>query len=115
MEEEQKIEVDVTKQQTGKITFFSNVNYPTPTKLALITKALRYFSVGVITSIAGTDLFTAYQAKAITFGLGLFILLLGGIDIAIGVKPEEEFQFLLLHTATLHQLHIYIYLYHSKK
>lgn len=84
------VQVETTKVSTGTIRFGSKgFGNPTPTLLARITKALRYFCVGLITMISGTDIFSGVQAKLICFCLGAFILLLGGIDMAVGVEPEK--------------------------
>lgn len=39
--------------------------------------------------ISATDIFDGGQAKLINFSLGVLVLLLGGIDIAIGVEPDK--------------------------
>lgn len=87
-----EVQVDTTAVTKGKVTFFGNVKNPTPTILARVTKALRYFAVSLITMVSATDLFTGGQAKIISFCLGVFILLLGGVDIVIGVEPEKKEQ-----------------------
>lgn len=84
----ESVEVDTTKQSKGKIVF--SANFPTPTLLARITKALRYFAVSLITMVSATDLFDGGQAKIISFCLGVFILLTGAVDIMIGVKPDDK-------------------------
>ena len=86
----EKVEVDTTKLTTGKVTFFGPIKNPTPTLLARITKALRYFAVSLITMISATDLLTGGQAKVTNFCLGVFILALGCVDIVIGVEPEKK-------------------------
>lgn len=88
--EPEEIQVDTTTVTKGKVTVFGKMSNPTPTLLAKITKALRYFSVSLITMVAATDLFSGGQAKIISFCLGAFILLLGGIDIVIGVEPDKK-------------------------
>lgn len=89
-EQPEKIEVDTTKTTSGKVTFFGKISNPTPTLLARITKALRYFAVSLITMISGTDLLSGGQAKITNFCLGVFILALGCVDIVIGVEPENK-------------------------
>ncbi len=84
-----EVQVETTTIQKGKVTIGFNRN-PTPTILARATKALRYFSVSLITMVSATDLFSGGQAKIISFSLGVFILLLGGVDIVIGVEPENK-------------------------
>jgi len=83
-------EVDTTTLSTGKVTFFGNVSNPTPTILARATRALRYFAVSLITMVSATDLFSGGQSKIISFSLGVFILLLGAVDIVVGVAPDEN-------------------------
>lgn len=85
-----EVQVDTTTIQKGKVTFFGKPSNPTPTILARATKALRYFSVSLITMVSATDLFSGGQAKIISFCLGVFILALGGVDIVIGVEPEKK-------------------------
>ena len=85
-----EVQIDTTAISKGKITVFGNVSNPTPTILARATKALRYFSVSLITMVSATDLFSGGQAKIISFCLGVFILLLGGVDIVIGVEPTDK-------------------------
>lgn len=89
-EQKEEVQVDTTKLATGKITVFGKMSNPTPTILARATKALRYFSVSLITMVSATDLFTGGQAKIISFCLGVFILMLGGVDIVIGVEPDKK-------------------------
>ncbi len=84
------IQVDTTKSQKGTVKFFGNPKLKTPTILARVTKALRYFSVGIITMVSATDLFSGGEAKIINFGLGVFILLLGSVDMFVGVEPEVK-------------------------
>lgn len=90
IKEEEKIEIETTEMAKGKIQVFGKISNPTPARLANWTKGLRYTATGLITMISGTDLFSGGQAKIICFGLGAFILLLGGIDMSVGVKPEEN-------------------------
>lgn len=89
-EQVEKVEVDTTKLTAGKVTFFGPIKNPTPTLLARITKALRYFAVSLITMISATDLLSGGQAKVTNFCLGVFILALGCVDIVIGVEPESK-------------------------
>ena len=85
-----EVQVDTTSITKGKVTFFGPVKNPTPTLLARVTKALRYFAVSLITMISATDLLTGGQAKVTNFCLGVFILALGGVDIIIGVEPDKQ-------------------------
>lgn len=85
------IQVDTTKQTEGTIRIGAKgIANPTPTLLARVTKALRYFAVSLITMVSATDLFDGGQAKVISFCLGVFILALGGVDIVIGVEPDKK-------------------------
>lgn len=86
--EEQKIEI--TKTDTTIGTVQPSLKYPAPAKMKRIIKALNYFSVSLITMVSATDLFTARQSKIIVFVLGVFILLLGAIELGTGVKPFED-------------------------
>lgn len=87
----EEIQVDTTKQVTGKIRAFTKIAIfsPTPSGLARATKAVRYFSVGLITMVSGSDIFSGGQAKIINFSLGVFILGLGAVDLLIGVEPDK--------------------------
>jgi hypothetical protein len=67
-------------------------NNPPPAKLKRILAALKYFCVSLITMVSATDLFSGGQAKIINFSLGVFILFMGAIELATGVKPVEENQ-----------------------
>lgn len=89
--QEEKVQVDTTKQVSGKIRAFNLTALlsPTPTILARVTKSVRYFAVGLITMVSGSDLFSGKQAKIINFCLGIFILALGALDLAIGVEPDK--------------------------
>lgn len=90
--ENEKIEVETSKTIKGNVTLFSKGFWKkdTPTTLAILTKAARYFTVGIIGLIAASDLFTAHQSKVITLILSAFILFLGSIDLAVGVEPEDK-------------------------
>lgn len=85
-----EIVVDTTTVSKGKVTVFGNINNPTPTILARVTKAMRYFATAMITMVGATDLFSGGQAKIICFILGVTILALGTVDIVIGVEPEKK-------------------------
>ncbi len=85
-----KVQVDTTKITKGTIKYFGNPNLQTPTILARCTKALRYFCVGLMTMVSGTDFFSGGESKKINFCLGAFILFLGGVDIMVGVEPEDK-------------------------
>lgn len=88
-EDVQDVQADVTKHIVGKIRYFGKgIGNPTPTLLARVTKALRYFCTGLITMVSGSDLFTGGQAKLISFVLGLVILGLGGVDMFVGVEQQ---------------------------
>ena len=87
----EKVEVETTKDTVGTIRVgVKGMQNPTPTLLARVTKALRYFAVSLITMISATDLLTGGQAKVTNFCLGVFILALGGVDIVIGVEPDKQ-------------------------
>lgn len=89
---DEKIQVDTTKVTAGKIRIGGKgfLSRATPSMLARVNKALRYFAVSLITMISGTDLFTGGQVKITCFCLGVFILALGGVDILIGVETEKK-------------------------
>lgn len=89
---EDEIEVSVPVIQQGKVKFMnaSGFSNPAPDKLKRVLTAIRYTLVGLITAVAGTDLFSGYQSKVITFSLGIMILACGGIELATGVKPLPE-------------------------
>lgn len=90
-EETKPVQVDTTKVTTGTVRVMGKGwRNPTPTLLARVTKGMRYFAVGLITMVSGSDLFTGGQAKIVNFCLGVFILLLGGIDLAVGVEPDKQ-------------------------
>ncbi len=91
--DEQIIQVDETKIVKGKVTLMKGEKWwlkSTPTILARITQALRYFCVAIIGSVSATDLFTGRQAKLINFGLSIFIYFLGAVDVMVGVEPAER-------------------------
>lgn len=87
----EKIEAETSETIKGKVRVLGKgwAN-PTPTKLANITKALRYFMVGCITMVSGSDLFSGGQAKIINFCLGVGILFLGAVDLGVGVEPDKK-------------------------
>lgn len=85
-------QVESTVVEKGKIKaswnpFNSN---RTPTILARVTKALRYFCVGIIGLTSTSNQFTASQATAIAFWLAVVILLLGAVDVVVGIEPENK-------------------------
>jgi formate/nitrite transporter FocA (FNT family) len=92
--EQKQIEVDVPVMKTGTTQFMTKAafNNPAPDKLKRIIAALKFSFVSIITMVSGTDLFTGYQSKIISFTLGLAIIILGGIELATGVKSIEEKQ-----------------------
>jgi len=68
----QPVQVDTTKQTVGTVKVgIKGMQNPTPTLLARVTKALRYFAVSLITMISATDLLTGNQAKVTNFCLGV--------------------------------------------
>lgn len=85
-------EIEVPILQKGEIKFMGGGGFsnPAPDKLKRVLTAIRYTLVGFITMISGTDLFTGYQSKVISFTLGVCILLCGGIELAVGVKPLPD-------------------------
>lgn len=91
-EEVKEIEVAVPEVQKGTVSFMTKEAFrnPAPEKLKRVLKALNYFAVSMITMVSATDLFSGYQSKVICFILGIFILLLGAIGLATGVKTEED-------------------------
>ncbi len=88
--EKQVVQVDTTRMTTGSIKFFGDPKLSTPTILARCTKALRYFCVSLITMISGSNMFSGNQSKMINFGLSVFILFLGCVDIVVGVEPDKK-------------------------
>jgi hypothetical protein len=86
------VEVSVPEVQKGSIQFMnkSGFNNPPPEKLKRILAALKYFCVSLITMVSATDLFSGGQAKVINFSLGVAILVMGGIELATGVRPVED-------------------------
>lgn len=92
MPEDKPIEVQATEVTTGKVSFMTKSGFanPPPIMLKRICAALKYFCVSLITAVGATDIFTGGQAKVICFSLGIAILLIGGIEMATGVKPIEE-------------------------
>ena len=89
---EELIEVDVPTMQTGTVKFMTKSGFsnPAPDKLKRVLSALKYAFVGIITAVAGTDLFTGAQSKLISFSLGVAIYILGAIELGTGVKPLDE-------------------------
>jgi hypothetical protein len=55
-----------------------------------ISEALRYFFVGTITAISGTDIIPEVTAKYSVFALGLVILGLKSIDMGVSEKPRSQ-------------------------
>lgn len=88
--ETHEVEVPVTKESTVSFMTPSGFSNPAPLKLKRVLTALRYFCVGLITAVSGTDLFTGYQSKIISFCLGVVILSLGAIELGTGVKETEK-------------------------
>lgn len=76
----------------GEVKFMTKSAFtnPAPEKLKRIIKALNYFCVGLVTVVGATDLFTGKQSKIIVFVIGVFVLFLGSMEVAIGVKPAED-------------------------
>ncbi len=90
--EKDQIEVKESVLKKGTVNFmtadgFSN---PAPQMLKRILTGMRYTFTGMITLVAGTDLFTGYQSKLICLILSGLILLTGGIEISTGVKPLPD-------------------------
>lgn len=75
----------------GEVKFMTKSAFsnPAPEKMKRIIKALNYFCVGLVTVVGATDLFTGKQSKIIVFVIGVFVLGLGALEVAIGVKPAE--------------------------
>lgn len=92
MAEDKPIEVPTTEVKTGKVSFMTKSGFsnPPPVLLKRICAALKYFCVSLITAVGATDIFSGGQAKIICFSLGVFVLLIGGIEFATGVKPIDE-------------------------
>lgn len=96
MAEEKKIPegVEITEPviAQGEVKFLTKSAFsnPAPEKMKRIIKALNYFCVGLVTVVGATDLFTGKQSKIIVFVIGVFVLALGALEVAIGVKPAEE-------------------------
>lgn len=86
------IEVSHPVIQPGTVQVLNRAAFsnPAPLKLQRIVKALNYFVAGLVTTVGATDLFTGKQSKIICFILGVFILGLGAIELAFGVRPEEK-------------------------
>ena len=85
-------QVESTVVEKGKIKanwnpFNSN---RTPTILARVTKALRYFCVGIITVTSTSNMFDASQSTRIAFWISCTILVLGAVDIVVGIEPESK-------------------------
>lgn len=91
-DDQKPIEVAVPEIQKGTVSFMSKSAFsnPAPERMKRILGALRYFCVGLITMVSGTDLFSGRQSKIICFVLGAFILLLGAVELGTGVKTQEE-------------------------
>lgn len=89
-ETNEPIQVDTTKVTKGAIKYFGSPSLPTPTILARVTKALRYFCTSLIVMINSASIFDAQDATIYSFWIGAFILVLGGIDIIVGVEPETK-------------------------
>ncbi len=91
-EENKPIETEQPVTAPGKVQFMTGAAFsnPPPALLKRILAALKYFCVSLITMVSATDIFSGGQAKVINFSLGAFILFLGFIEIATGVKPIED-------------------------
>ena len=87
----EKHEVEVPKKVTGTVRFLTSkaaYTNPAPERLKRILTACRYFAVGCIATVSGSDLFSGYQAKVINFSLAVVIILLGSIELATGVETS---------------------------
>lgn len=86
------VEVDKPVMAEGEVKFATKtaMNNPAPAKMKRIIKALNYFSVGLITAVGATDIFTGKQAKIIVFVIGVFVLALGSLEFLTGVKPVDD-------------------------
>jgi hypothetical protein len=88
----QQIEVQEPAVKTGTVEMFNKAgfNNPAPDKLKRVLTAMRYTFVGLITMVSGTDLFTGYQSKVISFSLGVAVLICGAIELGTGVKSIDN-------------------------
>lgn len=86
------VEISENVVSQGKVKFMTKTAFsnPAPEKMKRIIKALNYFSVGLITAVGATDLFTGRQSKIIVFIIGVFVLALGSLEFITGVKPVDE-------------------------
>lgn len=90
-EQTETVEIDVPIEKKGTAKFnFNQFGNPAPAKWKRIGAAIRYTLTGMITMVAGSDLFTGYQSKVICFGLGALILISGGIEVFMGVEPPDK-------------------------
>lgn len=76
----------------GEVKFMTRtaLSNPAPEKMKRIIKALNYFCVGIMGTVAGTDLFSGRQVKIIVFVVACFVIGIGSLEIVFGVKPAEE-------------------------
>lgn len=89
-QETHDIEIPVTVK--GKTRFLSAAAFsnPAPTSLKNFLTGGRYFCVGAVALVSGSDLFSGQQAKIINFCLAAAILLLGAIQAATGVESNTD-------------------------
>ncbi len=87
-----EIEVEMPAVVKGDVRFLSKAAFlnPAPDKLRKFLTGARYFSVGAITIVSASDLFSGYQAKVINLVLSVLILLLGAIEAATGVESKVD-------------------------
>ena len=90
--EPKQIEVNEPVVKTGTVEFLNKAafNNPAPDKLKRVLQAIKYTFVGLITMVSGTDLFSGYQSKVISFTLGVCILICGAVELGTGVKSIDE-------------------------
>lgn len=86
-------EIEKIVPQKGKLRVgWAGRKYPVPVNLARVTKAYRYFMLGMITTVAASSLFTAHQSAVFTFWGGSSALLSGTLDIIFGIEPVDSKQ-----------------------
>lgn len=87
--DEQEVQKTVTVQ--GKVRFgLDQINNPTPDKWKRISQGLKYLFTGLIAMVASTTIFTSKQSNIINFCLAIAILILGAIDVMMGVSPTID-------------------------